>query len=619
MYEQFGFSRSAAGEQSLTLFVPDNSIDPAQYSGGDVSHITTVGVIGDFQAWDPAQALPMTQATNEHGYLFTWTFDPPLADGFYEYKYVVTFDNTTVRMIGDPCTRYGGRSNDNSAFVIGGAEVDPDPIANRLATADLIAYELMIDDFTKEYRAGRAPMDAVVDKLDYLASLNINAIEFMPWIAWPDDASFSWGYDPAYFFSVESNYVNDPAAVTDRLSRLANLVSECHKRKLHVLLDIVLQHARQGAATNGFPYYWLWQDPTACPFVGQFVAAPTWNMLPLNYGNACTQQFVLDVCKYWLKRFRLDGFRFDQVTGFDNPDFPKKGAPQLIADLKQFTQDEKLDNISLILEDDWGYQAIADSNFIQPTGTWFDVFRSVPFDPLLHGSASTGQVTAPYMRVLNAARDFAAPICPVIYIENHDHATVTYELGSRDVWYKAQPYMIALATCSGSVLLHNGQEWGQLETFWEDDGNAPPEFKRVQSRPLHWSQSADGIGSTMRDRYAFLMKLRQDHPGLRSPNFYPNDYDWSWHNFSPDGYGIDEARKIIIYHRWGNAADGALERFMVVLNFSDFMQYVDIPLSTTGAWTDLINGNASVTTSDYWLHGYGVNSNWGCVFWQKAG
>jgi hypothetical protein len=31
------------------------------------------------------------------------------------------------------------------------------------------------------------------------------------------------------------------------------------------------------------------------------------------------------------------------------------------------------------------------------------------------------------MRVLNAARDFNAPISPTIYLENHDHATITYE------------------------------------------------------------------------------------------------------------------------------------------------------------------------------------------------
>ena len=615
MYEQFGFSQSANGEQSLTLFVPDNTIDPTQYIRGGPCHIDEIRVIGDFQHlanppatdWDAVTGFVMNRTQNANGYLFVYRFDPPLPDGYYQYQYVVRFENTTTHIIGDPCTKYGGDSHDRSAFVVGGAPVEPLGLENRLPSEDLITYELMIDDFTKEYRGNRSAIDAVVDKLDDLKSLNINAIEFMPWISWPDDAAFSWGYDPAYFFSVESAYVNDVANRVDRLSRLANLITECHNRELHVLLDIVLQHARQGSGTNGFPYYWLWQNPTESPFVGQFVPAPIWGMLPLDYRNACTQQFVTDVCKYWLTRFKLDGFRFDQVTGFDNSKFPQEGAPRLVADLKQYAEAQKLHNMSFILEDTWDYNVIQDANMIQPTGAWFDPFRSVV----------TGYVNPQYIRVLNAARDFNAPICPTIYTENHDHGTVTSRLGGRDRWYKAQTYMIALATCSGSVLIHNGQEWGQVEDLWEDDSNAPAQFKRVQPRPLRWREFYDAIGQTLRDRYSFLMSLRRQHKGLRSPNFYPNDYDWNWHNFSPDGYGVDEQRQVIIYHRWGDAEDGRLERFMVVLNFSDATQYVDIPLSTNGQWTNLLNGNESVTTQDYRLHNYPVPSNWGCVFWQK--
>jgi len=624
MYEQLGFSLSANGEQSLTLFVPDNTIDPMQYSRGGPCHIDEILVIGDFQHlanppatdWDAATGFVMNRTINANGYLFTYRFDPPLPEGYYQYQYMVRFEDTTARIIGDPCTKYGGDANDRSAFVVGGAPVEPLGLDNRLPSEDLITYELMIDDFTKEYRGNRSAIDAVVDKLDDLKSLNINAIEFMPWISWPDDAAFSWGYDPAYFFSVEFAYVNDVVNRVDRLSRLANLITECHNRELHVLLDIVLQHAYPGSGTNGFPYYWLWQTPTESPFVGQFVPAVVYG-LPLDYGNTCTQQFITDVCKYWLTRFKLDGFRFDQVTGFDNPQFPQEGAPKLIADLKHYAEDQKLRNVSFILEDDWGYKVIQDSNTIQPTSAWFDPFRSAPFD-LFKGYAVTGYVNSEYIRVLNAARDFNAPICPTIYIEIHDHGTVTYRFGSRGRWYKAQPYMIALATCSGTVLIHNGQEWGQVEDLWEDDSNAPAQSKRVQSRPLRWEEHDDAIGQTMRDRYRFLMDLRRQHKGLRSPYFYPNDYAWSWHHFSPDGYGIDEQRQVIIYHRWGDAEDGRLERFMVVLNFSDVTQYVDIPLSTNGQWTDLLNGNTSVTTQDYHLHNYPVPSNWGCVFCKCA-
>jgi 1,4-alpha-glucan branching enzyme len=615
MYESFGFTRSPLGDQSIQLFIPDNAVDPAQYTGGDVSHIATVSIVGDFQHlvtagavdWDAASAIPMVRQNHANGYLYVYSFHPPLPDGWYQYQYLVSFENSTVRLVGDPCTKYGGDSQDRSAFVVGGAPVAPEGIKTRLPTEDLILYELMIDDFTKEYRGTKAPIDAVVDKLDLVQALNGNAIEFMPWIAWPDDATFSWGYNPAYFFSVESAYVTDPGNPLDRLSRVADLVTACHKRKLHVLLDIVLQHAYQGSNTNGFPYYWLWQTPTNSPFVGQFVPAGDYGMLPLAYGNACTQQFVTDVCEYWLSRFKLDGFRFDQVSGYNNPQLPTKGAQQLMADLKTFAGNQGIANVSLILEDTWDFGVIADSNQIQPTGAWFDMFRSYPFD-VFNGYAVKGGITANYMRVLNAAYQFNAPICPTIYLENHDHATITYELGSRNRWFKAQPYMIALATCSGAVLLHNGQEWGQSEDIWENDSGAPKAFQRVQSRPLTWAQRDDAVGKSLVGLYSTLMALRAAHPALHSPNFYPNFYDQTWTQFSPDGYGINEAMQVAIYHRWSGA-----DLYMVVLNFSDSQQSVNVPLPQNGAWVDLLNGSAAVHASNYQLPNFAVQSNWGAI------
>ena len=615
MYEQFGFTRSASGQQSLKLFVPDNTVDPSQYTRGGASNIAAVSVIGDFQHlvtssvtdWDQANALPMTLTAHPNGYLFVYPFNPPLPAGWYQYQYVVRFNDTTGRVVGDPCTKYGGDSLDRSAFVVGGLPAEAEPIDTRLPSSDLIIYELMIDDFTKEYRGTRAPIDAIADKLDMVQALNINAIEFMPWIAWPDDVGFSWGYNPAYCFSVESAYVNDASEPLNRLSRLAALITECHRRKIHVLLDIVLQHVYQGSGTNGFPYFWLWQTPTDSPFAGQFVPAGDYGMLPVDYNNACTQQFVTDVCTYWISRFKLDGFRFDQVTGYHNPQYPTKGAPQLIADLKSYAADQKLENISLILEDSWGLDVVDDANSMQPTGAWFDTFRSYPFD-VFSGFAVKGAINTSYMRVLNSALGFNAPICPTIYLENHDHATITYELGSRDRWFKAQPYMIALATCSGTVLLHNGQEWGQLEDLWEDDTNAPPQFQRVQSRPLTWEQRNDAVGQKLMALYSVLMGLRAAHPALRSPNFYPDNYDPSWTQFSPDGYGINEGLQVAIYHRWNGG-----DLYMVVLNFSDSAQTVNVPLPQNGTWTDLLNSNTAYNTANYQLASFVVQSNWGGI------
>lgn len=73
-----------------------------------------------------------------------------------------------------------------------------------LPLRDLVIYEMHVGDFTGEYHGLRAPLDAVVDKLDYLAALGFNAILFMPWTAWKH-RDFDWGYELA---SVDDLYAN---------------------------------------------------------------------------------------------------------------------------------------------------------------------------------------------------------------------------------------------------------------------------------------------------------------------------------------------------------------------------------------------------------------------------
>jgi 1,4-alpha-glucan branching enzyme len=623
MYETFGAGRQDDGSHGFRLFVPDNAIDPGQYGRGGACKITEVRAVGDFQQtldparrnWSYADGLVLTEQPHPHGRLFAATLPPDFPDGYYQYKYVVTFRNGSVRWVGDPCTKYGGTGHNNSAFVKGGTPLQPpDPPAQRRPWQDLVIYELMIDDFTAEYRQGRAPIDAVVDKLDYLAGQGFNAIEFLPWVAWPDEEPYSWGYDPAYYFSVESLYVHVPGDEVNRLARLTRLVSECHRRGLQVLLDVVLQHAQPGPTDSGFAYYWLWQQPDESPFVGPFTDAAAFGSLPLDYNNACTQQFAVDVCAYWADRFGLDGLRFDEASGFRRPDKPALGLPAVVRDLKARLAGAGRDgNFALVLEDTWDFEAVHTTNVVCASNCWFDVFRARAADYL----APWGRADPRFLRVLNAGKDFAAGKGPVTYLENHDHMTVTFVAGGRERWYRVQPYVIALYTCPGAVQVNNGQEFGRSEYLPEDDSRLPADQKRVRPRPLRWAESDDATGRLVRAKYALLARIRREHPGLRTANFYPDSYDESWSHFSPEGYGIDVDKQVVIYHRWGPAADGRLERFMVVLNFSDSDQYVDVPFAANGTWQELLGGRP-VQVDGYRLRDFRVSSNWGCVFCQKA-
>lgn len=606
MYEDFG-ARVNGNAVQFRLFLPDSEQDASQYQRGGSPKIANIRVTGTFQSmfgqsdWDVETAPLLVRSLHPNGWLYTFDI-PHLQDGFYEFKYFVQFENQTTRWCSDPCSRHGGSEEENSAFVVGGNDMDVRLIDKRLPLQDLVIYELMLDDFTAEYRGGRAPLDAVWDKLDYLQALGINAIEFMPWTSWPE-GGFSWGYDPFAFFSVEHRYYVDPQDPLDKLFRLKRLIEELHRRGIHVIMDGVFNHVQAGLSPDrGFPYFWLYQDPADSPYIGSFEGGGFFN--DFDFANECTNKFIVDVCKYWIDEYKIDGIRFDYALGFFSQSDSPVGISRVIQDLNQHALDQSLENMSFYLEllTDNRYDAIDDVNRMQAGGCWFD-----PLKWEMEQAISSGQASPTLMRPLNATEDFGGQRRPVTYIENHDHSSVTEACRGRDAWWRSQPAAIALHTAPGAPLIHNGQEFAEQYWFPESgDG-------RVQARPLRWERSSDSIGIALRGIYSLLIDLRKTHSALRSSNFYPCVYDLSAGSFNPQGYGVDAGRGLLIFHRWGNREDGKLERFIIALNFSDVGRIVDIPFSVNGRWDDLLNGG-SATVSDFWLRAQTLNSNWGRIY-----
>ena len=158
-------------------------------------------------------------------------------------------------------------------------------------------------------------------------------------------------------------------------------------------------------------------------------------------------------------------------------------------------------------------------------------------------------------------------------------------------------------------MLHNGQEFGQEEELPESgDG-------RVVPRPLRWQSDSplgnDGIGKSLFELYKRLIGIRKHHPSLRSSNFFP------YPSNHPEGYGVFPDQDVVVYHRWGQAEGGGFERFMIVVNYSDFDQRINIPFSANGRWDDLLNDDF-IFVEGFKASGQRINSNWGRIYYQKA-
>ena len=71
----------------------------------------------------------------------------------------------------------------------------------------------------------------------------------------------------------------------------------------------------------------------------------------------------------------------------------------------------------------------------------------------------------------------------------------------------------------------------------------------------------------------------------------------------------------MVFHRWGPADDGRLEKFYVVLNFSPWPQTVAASFPEDDGWVDLLSG-WQPPVANHWLQ-FQVGSNWGHVFYKK--
>ncbi len=546
------------GEVEFRVFFPTGA-DP---------EIDAICALGTFQvplgsaSWDADTGVSLKRdASDPAGTFWVGRTARPVPAGFYEYKYIVTFSDGSTRAASDPCARYGGFSDQRAAVVVGGSRPEDNVVrplrSGRRPQSELNVYELMIDDFTADYRGDRAPLAAVIDRLDYLVDLGIDAVLFMPWTTWKRD-SYDWGYEPFQYFAVEPRYANDSSRPEEKLSWLKRLVDACHERDIHVIMDGVFNHV-----SVDFPYKALYRDPEQCPYTGQFGG-----MFPglqdLDFDNDCTRQLIRDVCLYWIETFGIDGIRFDNTVNFYVAG-DIRGLPELLDDVRSRLDEQDETNFSMTLEH----------------------------------------------------IDIAAP---TLYLSNHDHSHVTWQSGARSNegasgrWFKTQPFVIALFTSTATPMVQNGQEFGEDYFLPENDHGSG---RRIRPRPLAWKLADDPIGRTLLSLYRLMAQMRRRHAGLRSARMYPEVWEEWQTQFNPVGVGIDVEKQVVIYHRWEEFEDGSVENFVIVLNFSDNDQRVSVPFPQDGNWTDLLSGLANTPASALVEHNrleVSVNSNWGHVF-----
>ncbi len=148
----------------------------------------------------------------------------------------------------------------------------------------------------------------VRDKLDYIVDLGITCIWLSPTFVTPTHH----GYDVTDYFHVEPRLGGDEA--------LHALIEAAHARGIRILLDVAFNHLSHqhpffldALADSASPYRnWFYFDQSEIGY-RTFFGVDT--MPQLNVTNPATREWLLDIGRYWLREFDVDGYRLDVADG----------------------------------------------------------------------------------------------------------------------------------------------------------------------------------------------------------------------------------------------------------------------------------------------------------------
>ncbi len=514
-------------------------------------------LMGSFSNWEE---IPMEK--DEEGYFRTRV---ELEDGVYQYKFRVQSKSWFLEAdqwvdVVDPCATDIDDPTQNGVIRI----KDGDRIADTYvwqhddkplpADRELVIYEMHVADFSggEADPLARGKYEHVVEKLDYLVELGVNAIELMPLKEYPGD--YSWGYNPRYFFAAESSY-----GTTEQLK---NLIDECHGRGIRVIIDGIYNHSESSSPLTQIDHdYWYHHAPRDPD--NNWGPEFNYEFYDENLGTYPARKFIGDTVRYWIQEYHLDGIRFDaarQIANYDFMHWIVQEAKNAAGPKPFYTVAEHIPETPSI------------TNLDGPMdGCWHDSFYHCIVE---HICGDTFDLERLKDAIDCKRQGFLGATNVVNYLSNHDHDRVFSELGDRGIldepaFKRAKLGSVLLMTAVGVPLIWMGEEFGEYKA------------KTIEQAKIDWTLLGNDMNKGLWEYYKGLIHLRKNNQALYTENI--------------DFFHEDPDSKVFAYTRWNDEGS----RVVVVANLSEnYLAGYSVPhFPANGTWHEW-TGNYDVESGD---------------------
>ncbi len=245
-------------------------------------------------------------------------------------------NTTTLWRRADACDGDGREAIDNVGSAMRSVVIDTNkfdwagdqPLATPMA--DTVIYEMHVGGFSRHPSAGVSNPGTflgVVDKIPYLKSLGVTAVELLPVFEFDDTDVLRtmadgtqlrnyWGYSTMSFFAPDATYCAEPQ-IGAHMAEFRTMVKELHRAGIEVILDVVFNHTDEGnhqgptfsfRGLDNLVYYYLVNNNK------QFYMDYTGCGNTFNCNHPISSKLIVECLEYWVREMHVDGFRFDEGT-----------------------------------------------------------------------------------------------------------------------------------------------------------------------------------------------------------------------------------------------------------------------------------------------------------------
>jgi maltose alpha-D-glucosyltransferase/alpha-amylase len=392
-----------------------------------------------------------------------------------------------------------------------------------------VFYEVMVRSFRDTNGDGYGDFKGMIEKLDYLKWLGVDAIWLPPFFASP---LRDGGYDIADYTAVNPLY----GSMDDFDAFLAG----AHERGMRVVIDFVINHTsdqhrwfQESRSNPDGPYgdFYLWSDTddkfdnVRIIFTDTETSNWAWDDVrqqyfwhrffshqpDLNFENPAVHDAVFDIARFWLAK-GVDGFRLDAIpylyVSEGNTGESEPPTHTFIQSLRAM-MDREFPGRMLVAEANQLPREVMDYFGSDETPECNMAFN-FPVMPYIFYSLKSGDASG-LTAVLDDLPEVPKGAAWGVFLRNHDELTLEMvndeERQQMYEWYAPEPRMkvnvgirrrllplldgrrdkldvanAILLSLPGSPFLYYGDEIGMGDNIWLDDRDA-------SRTPMQWTDS----------------------------------------------------------------------------------------------------------------------------------